>query len=663
MKKNMTSPDDYLITERYETEETDIAEETQVVTEKDKKILERFDKRYKAMKAYWQPLYEEMAEDWEIYQLKQWTESAKAVRKMRPQVTCDISRKFVKSVVAETFKSPPGVKLTARDEGASHKAQAISDAIRYFEDKSGSIYAYTNAQECAAVGGIGWIKVSYAYDEQEALPAVIKVDRVIDPLSIMIDPDARELDGSDMIDAVECHGETHRAGTGLSHDEKYTYWWRDDKGLICWAIIEGKRVESKGVFPGIDIPIVPVYGEYYCIGGDVSIFGLIRQLRDTQRSWNYILSEGIERIALTPKSPIVAVEGSIPQQYMGDWIRSMTEPVPILQAAGYDDKDRPLPLPSRNATTPDVEWMPSLLNQLMSNARETTGIYDSSLGQQDNQAQSGVAIKARQDSGDRGQLVYSEHLQIAVKMVGRLMLGLLEPVLGPAGILPTLSEDGKTQVVQVGQNPDGSPIMGQQIVVPDLSVTDLDISISSAPAFATRKADGLEQIQKLIAIKPDLAPSVMDIIVRNMDFPGSKEIADRLAKLLPPELQDQSQGDPAQMQQQMAQMGQQLTDLQAQLTKSAQDNQVLTMQLNQNTQTMLAKAEMDNNARVAVAQINQTGANNRQAEQIAADAQKHNAELAMEVANNQAKVQGGIVTAPPSASIIQPKAPVQQPMQ
>lgn len=649
--KQMTSPDDYLLEERYETEEDEAAEDTQVLTEKDKKILERFDKRFKAMTAYWQPIYEEMAEDWEIYQLKQWTESAKAVRKLRPQVTCDISRKFVKSVVSETFKSPPGVKLTARDEGASAKAQAISDAIRYFEDKSGSIYAYTNAQECAAVGGIGWIKVSYAYDEQEALPAIIKVDRVIDPLSIMIDPDARELDGSDMIDAVECHGKTHRAGTGLSHDEKYTYWWRDEQGRICWAVIEGKRVESKGIFPGIDIPIVPVYGEYYCIGGDVNMFGLIRQLRDTQRSWNYILSEGIERIALTPKSPIISAEGAIPQQYMGDWIRSMTEPVPILFHATVDAAGNPVTPPTRSNTNPDVEWMPALLAQLSSNARETTGIYDSSLGQASPET-SGVAIKARQESGDRGQLVYSEHLQIAVKMVGRLMLGLLEPVLGPAGILPTLSEDGKTRVIQVGQNPDGSPIMEQESFIPDLSVTDLDISISSAPAYATRKADGLEQIQKLIAIKPDLAPSVMDIVVRNMDFPGSKEIADRLAKLLPPELQDNQGADPAMMQQQMAQMTQQLTDLQAQLTKAAQDNQVLTLQLNQNTQAMLAKAEMDNNAKVAVAQINQAGANERTQQQIVADMQKHNADLAMEVANNQAKVQGGVVTAPPTAAVM-----------
>ena len=636
MKKQYLSSEDFLKQERFESEEEEKEEEKEQITMSESDIVKRFKERFKLMQSHWNPIYEEMQEDWNIYRLEQWTEQAKAIRKSRPQVTCDISRKFVKSVVGNTFANPPGVKLTARTNGASEKAIAISDAVRYFEDKSGAIYAYTHAQECSAVAGIGWIKISYEIDEQENLPAVICIEKKIDPLSVLIDPDSVELDGSDMIDAVEIHEVSHRAKNGKEHDGKFTYWWIQENGKVCWAIIENEKIEAKGVFAGINIPLIPVYGEYSLIGGELKIFGIIRQLRDIQRSFNYVLSEGVERIALTPKSPITAYEGSIPDAYLPDWIKSVTEPVPILFHAQKDNSGNPLPPPARNNTSPDVEWIPQMLSQLLANAKETTGIYDAGLGNIVSENMSGVAVKATAANGDRGQLVYSEHLQIAVKMVGRIVLSLLEPVLGDFGILPTLSEDGSTKIRTVY----GASEDSRDVSIPDLDVSDLDISISSAPAYATRKADGIDQIQKLIAIKPDLAGSVMDLVVRNMDFPGSKEIADRLSLLLPPELKGENNANPQFAAQQISEMSNQIAQLQEQLTKVSQDNANLTMQLNQNTQAMIQVAnikeigadrrkQMDANLQIAKEQIKESGENYRTEQKILADMRKENAQISL----------------------------------
>jgi len=65
----------------------------------------------------------------------------------------------------------------------------------------------------------------------------------------------------------------------------------------------------------------------------------------------------------------------------------------------------------------------------------------------------------------------------------------------------------------------------------------------------------------IIGSVPQIFPIVGDILVGNMDFPGAKQMADRLKKTLPPNLQD-DQNSPeiklAQLEQQMQQMAQQM---------------------------------------------------------------------------------------------------------
>lgn len=581
------SPDDAIYEEALLEANQEAGEVIDEVTEDDEEILAQYAEHNAQMEGHWSQIYDECEEDWEIYNLKQWTERGKMARKGRPIVTMDICRKFVKAVVAETFRNPPGVKLNARKDSSSEKALAIADAIRYFEDRTGAIYAYSFAKECAAVCGIGWVKVTYRYDEQEALPAVIDIDRVDDPLSIMIDPDSRELDGSDMMFAKEIHGCTKGS-------EKVTYWWKDSDGKVKWALIDGKKIDDKGVWPGADIPLVPVYGEITRIRKQTHVFGLIRQLRDTQRSYNYTMSEGIERLALTPKSPIMAAEGSIAQNRIRDFERSATEPVPILWFnSTHPVSGEPLPPPTRNMSEPDTQWLVPMANLLHIGAKETTGIFETSFGAGPAEM-SGTAIQQKLEAGDRGHLVYDEHLQIAVKQVGRIMLDLLEPVVTPSGMLPLMSEDGTRGSMALGEaaiNPmTGMPIE-QGPSVPDLDPTDLDISVSAAPAYATRKQEGLQSIMQMIErLPPEQAMSLIPQVIRDMDFPGSAKYANILSGGENPQVMAQQLQE---AQAQLQQAGQQMSELQAQ-------NMQLTMQLNHNTQAMLARAEIDSNTKLAV---------------------------------------------------------------
>ena len=639
----VTTPDELIREERFETEEQEAQEPKN--TDKDSSIFKQYMARRKLMDAQWGEIHLEMRVDWDIYMLNQWTNDAKTKRKGRPMVTCDITRKFVKAVISSTQSSPPGVKLTGRNENARLKSQAIGEAIRFFEDISGAQYAYTWAQECSAVGGIGFVKTYYEISKNQSLPMVVGVSRIEDPFSVLLDPDSIQLDGSDAIDCVEIHAPTKRAKSGKEHKQKVTYWYKDDaQNLVKWAIIEGDQIESKGIWAGHNIPITPVYGELFSIGGKRTLFGVVRQIRDYQRTFNFTTSEMIERTAMAPKSTWL-VDDRTPQSYIDNMVQSLANPTPVIKykssIKGSDGQDITINTPTRNNDAPDVSWVTPMLTNILQGAKETTGIYDSSLGNE-SQELSGVAIKARSANSDRGQLVYSEHLQISLKGVGFNMLDLMEAVIEPVGVLPGRKEDGTVTAYQIGGEVEGMTEGQGQFggVISDFSPLDLDISVSSGKAYATRKEEGFDKLVELLKLDPASAPKVMDLVVDGMDFPGGDGIAKRLAPVGAG--MDEGGIDPAIAMQQQEQSNATIAELQAQLEKLQNDNTQLAMTIQQNTalelqketiksQTNLAIKQMEIDAQLRQTAIKEAGQNDRLVAQIIADANQQNQNTALDL--------------------------------
>jgi len=87
-----------------------------------------------------------------------------------------------------------------------------------------------------------------------------------------------------------------------------------------------------------------------------------------------------------------------------------------------------------------------------------------------------------------------------------------------------------------------------------------------------------------------------DLLVNNMDGPGAQEIADRLKKFLPPELQQEEKGPdgkkpeiPPQVQAQMQQMGQMVEQLTQALNEAQGQVAQAEQQINQAEQAMKSK--------------------------------------------------------------------------
>ena len=64
-------------------------------------------------------------------------------------------------------------------------------------------------------------------------------------------------------------------------------------------------------------------------------------------------------------------------------------------------------------------------------------------------------------------------------------------------------------------------------------------------------------MQAILQAAPQLMQVAGDLLVKNLDWPGADELAERLKKTIPPELQDEEEQQiPPQVQQAMQQMEQ-----------------------------------------------------------------------------------------------------------
>jgi len=142
----------------------------------------------------------------------------------------------------------------------------------------------------------------------------------------------------------------------------------------------------------------------------------------------------------------------------------------------------------------------------------------------------------------------------------------------------------KTQQPETDDN--GQPVMAMH----DLTAGKYDLTVTAGPSYTTRRQETADQMMQLIQSFPQAAPVVGDLFVKNLDWPGADEIAERLKALVP----QPQQGLPPQVQQMIA-------EGKAQIDKLTQENN----QLRASQQAAFAKvqqAEMDSQRKAATSQ-------------------------------------------------------------
>lgn len=644
----------------------------------DDKILEIARERFKQCEDYWSPLYQAAKEDIEFSQGDQWPSGVKEERNRdgRPCLVVNKIQQHVNQIANDQRQSRPAIKVNPVDDQADPETAKIRQGlIRHIEYDSNADSAYATGFEFGVTGGIGAWRIITQYSSPSSFKLEAKIKQVKNPFSVYIDPHSKEPDGSDAefgfvfediskdkfkstYKDAELSGTGNWEAFGSTHSDwvqkdsvrvaEYFYKEYEDDTLIqlsngaevlkskineilptleqgvsivnerkttvakvCWVKINGAEILEKTIFPGSYIPLIPVYGKDIDIDGKRIIKGIVRDAKDPARMYNYYTSAETEAIALTPRAPFIMAEGQV-EGYEGLWAEANRRNHAYLVYKPTSINGTAVPPPQRNAIETSTNAITQARMLSGDDIKATTGIYDAALGAKSNET-SGIAIQRRTAQANTSNFHFIDNLNRSIRHTGRILNDIIPVVYDAAQAIRIIGEEGQEEVVRINEefSHNGKPTKY------DMSVGKYDVTVDSGPSFQTKRQEAVASMMEFIKGAPQLAPNVMDLLVKNMDWPGASEIAERLKKLLPPPLQD-NKGQPEippEVKGQMDQQMQMIDQLTAKLNELQQEKEMKIIELESKERIEMAKLE--NQATIELAKLESKEAVELLAHQIA----------------------------------------------
>jgi hypothetical protein len=271
--------------------------------------------------------------------------------------------------------------------------------------------------------------------------------------------------------------------------------------------------------------------------------------------YNLMYTNAVEMIALMPKAQYIATEDQI-EGFEEEWKRANSEPVAVLRYKAQSLFNRPLPAPQRVQSSPDIAALSIALQQADNNLKATFGIYDASLGQRGPQ-ESGKAILARQRESDVSNFHYIDNMRRSMRHLGRVLIEAIPKVYSRPGRVihilnldetekavvlnkPYTAQDGKIKTYESLE--DLRDVESGLVKFYDLRVGRFDVAVSTGASYSTQRQEAMTSMFELIRANPQLTTIVAPFMVEAMDWPGARQIAKLLRKMLPPELTEDEEG-------------------------------------------------------------------------------------------------------------------------
>jgi hypothetical protein len=353
---------------------------------------------------------------------------------------------------------------------------------------------------------------------------------------------------------------------------------RVDRKKVMWMKTNGFESLEEREWAGKWLPVVRVIGNEFEVEGQIYISGLVRNAKDAQRMYNYWTSQEAEMLALAPKAPFIGYGGQF-EGYEMQWKTANTTNWPYLEVNPdvTDGMGAVLPLPQRAAPPLPQTGLIQAKMGASDDIKSTTGQYDSSLGATSNE-RSGRAILAREKQGDTGTYHYVDNLARAIRHITRQLVDMIPKIYDTERIARIVGLDGEVDMVKINpQQPNpvneirdvNTGVLIEKIYNP--GVGRYDVVVTTGPSYMTKRQEAMDAMSQILQGNPQLWSVAGDLFVKNMDWPGSEELAARLAKTIDPKLLEDGDKDPALQaaEQQMQAMGAEL-DQMAQMMQNFQ---------------------------------------------------------------------------------------------
>lgn len=451
--------------------------------------------------------------------LYQWSQTITSARGLgtvdeRPCLTINKARQHNLQIINDAKQNKPSVKVKPVGNGATYDSALVFSAVcEHVEYISNAQQAYDTATGFQVRGGIGWWRVVTDYANDESFDQEIFIRRVKDPLTIYMDPDIREIDGSDAKFAF-VFDDMSREDFNEAYPKYIDKVTKSPLGVTDDWVGEGK-VRIAEYYRVVDDPdklvayVDPFSGQRVIerkrkIDKELLKFVIddpqtkLRDIVDKKVEWYLIVGNEIADRAVWPGKyiPLVRIigeetiiEGKLdrkghtramkdPQRMYNYWTSSAVEQValqtkvPYVAALGaiegletywetansvnhsvlpYNHMDDA----GREMPPPQRAEPPNMANAYIEGMKISSEEIREVTGQyqaelgMEGNEKSGVAIQQRQRQGDNATYHYIDNLAIGVKFTGKILIDLIPKIYDTPRIIKIMGDDGVENQVTV----------------------------------------------------------------------------------------------------------------------------------------------------------------------------------------------------------------------
>jgi len=381
--------------------------------------------------------------------------------------------------------------------------------------------------------------------------------------------------------------------------------------------IADRRTVDKDPLPDKYIPVIRCEGNVLEINGRVIRKGMTPDLMDPARMYNYWRTCETEQIALATKSPWLVAEGQTDGH--SEWDTANTAPHSKLtwKPTTIEQPDgslTPLPPPQQIQGPQVPAGFVQAAQGAMQDLMATAGMPHDKAADMPGSVVSGKALRERAAMSDIGHFQFYDNQTRSISHTGTILLSLIPHYYSTERLQRIIGEDGVPSMVTINQReqpPPGAP-QGQgggaepgqpqqpqppQVdpailkVKNDMTVGRYDVVMDTGPGYETKRLEAAESMIDLMKTPlGEMAAKVgADLILRNLDFPGADDLADRMMPMSEQGMKDKMES----------------------LPKDARGVVMSLYQNLQHAQQVIQALTAEKKARSDVAQMRETGATER----------------------------------------------------
>lgn len=530
-------------------------------------------------------------------QPEQWDQFAQKARQGRPMLTLDRTNQFISQIVNDARQNKPSIQVLPADSKADPEvANRLNGIIRHIEYTSRAGIAYDTAIELSARVGQGWLRVLPRVVRPETNEQEIIIQRVHDPMSICLDPNSMEPDGSDAMYGFAETNMTVAAFKRAYPKAKIANWdsegWfgedftrvaeyfkvieKEENRIVIdgpeggrmtvteeeywqlanqigfkppvveqfmakmrsvkWCKMTGAEILEETDFPAEYVPLIPTLGYELWVEGKRYLCGMVRRLMDGQRLHNYEMSALTETLMSQPKAPFLmpfrAIDG-----FEEEWQALNSGNPAYLPYNDMDEQGNPVNQPARLPGPVFPTAFANGANMAVSEMEASVGMYKSNLGQQSN-AVSGKAKLADQREGDTANFHYIDNLRRSMEHMGRIIVSMIPKIYDTRRQAKILGEDGEQSQIDIDPGM-AEPVkkQGNKVIAINPSIGAYDVRVKIGPSYTSMRAEASDRLIEISQGNPALGAALAPLLVKMNDMPEADTVAKVAIALLPPNVQ------------------------------------------------------------------------------------------------------------------------------